>query len=86
MYLNLLPLRFGLEASKTFEDVLEKARSQAYSGMANARLPFDAILEEIKTPRTTLHSPLFQAFTNYRQGVSEQRKFETQRPRRVNTL
>lgn len=75
MFLNLLPLRFRLEASKTFEDVLKDARRQAYSGMANARLPFDAILEEIKTPRTTLHSPLFQAFINYRQGISEQRQF-----------
>lgn len=75
MYMNLLPLRFRLEASKTFEDVLKEARKQAYSGMANARLPFDTILEEINTPRKTLHSPLFQAFINYRQGVSEQRKF-----------
>ena len=75
IFLNLLPLRFRLEASKTFEDVLKEARKQAYSGMANARLPFDAILEEIKTPRTTLHSPLFQAFINYWQGINEQRQF-----------
>jgi hybrid polyketide synthase / nonribosomal peptide synthetase ACE1 len=75
MYLNLLPLRFRLGASQTFGDVLKATRKKAYSAMAHSRLPFDILLEEIKAPRNTSHSPLFQAFINYRQGVSEKRKF-----------
>lgn len=74
-YLNILPLRFQLNSKQTFKDVLKNTRRKAYSAMANSRLPFDILLENLKTPRSTSHSPLFQAFVNYRQGVNEKRSF-----------
>ncbi|KAL8820717.1 MAG: hypothetical protein Q9223_001105 [Gallowayella weberi] len=74
-YLNLLPLRFHLASSQTFAEILKETRKKAYGAMANSRVPFDTILEELKLERSTAYSPLFQAFINYRQGVSEKRSF-----------
>ncbi|OKL60321.1 hypothetical protein UA08_04451 [Talaromyces atroroseus] len=75
MYLNLLPLRFHLRSNMQFIDVLKETRRKAYSAMAHSRLPFDVLLDELKVPRSTLYSPLFQAFINYRLGVQEKRAF-----------
>ncbi|KMU74734.1 tyrocidine synthetase 1 [Coccidioides immitis RMSCC 3703] len=74
MYLNLLPLRFRLGQNKSFTEVLKETRRKVYSAIGHSRLPFDVLLEELKTPRSTEFSPLFQAFINYRQGVKEQRR------------
>ena len=75
MYLNLLPLRFRLNSNRSFADVLKETRKTAYSAMAHSSAPFDILLEELKVERSTSYSPLFQAFINYRQGVSEKRSF-----------
>ncbi|KAK3996228.1 hypothetical protein QBC44DRAFT_404939 [Cladorrhinum sp. PSN332] len=75
MYLNLLPLRFRLSGKQKFEDVLKETRRTAYGAMAHSRVPFDLILDHLRVPRSTLHSPLFQAFINYRGGVAEKRSF-----------
>ncbi|KAL8701231.1 MAG: hypothetical protein Q9224_000596 [Gallowayella concinna] len=74
-YLNLLPLRFHLASNQTFAEVLKDTRKKAYAAMANSQVPFDTILDELKLERSTAYSPLFQAFINYRQGVSEKRSF-----------
>jgi len=75
MYLNLLPLRFHLDSTQSFETVLKETRRKAYLAMSHSRLPFDVLLENVECDRSTSFSPLFQAFINYRQGVSETRKF-----------
>ena len=77
MYLNLLPLRFLLDGNTSFEDLLKDTRKRVYLAMAHSKLPFDVLVDQIKAPRSTTHSPLFQAFINFRRGVSEKRKFGT---------
>lgn len=76
MYLNLLPLRFHLDNQQSFEEVLKDTRKKAYLAMSNSRLPFDVLLDNVSCERSTAISPLFQAFINYRQGVSEKRRFD----------
>lgn len=76
MYLNLLPLRFRLDSAQSFEAVLKETRRKAYLAMSHSRLPFDVLLENVECERSTAFSPLFQAFINYRQGVSETRSFD----------
>lgn len=76
MYLNLLPLRFHLDNQQSFEEVLKDTRKKAYRAMSNSRLPFDVLLDNVSCERSTAISPLFQAFINYRQGVSEKRRFD----------
>lgn len=74
MYLNLLPVRFTLDPDGgLFPDVLKQTRRKVYGALANSALPFDVLLDELKIPRSTHHSPLFQAFINYRAGVAEKR-------------
>ncbi|AEO63908.1 polyketide synthetase [Thermothielavioides terrestris NRRL 8126] len=77
MYLNLLPLRFRLDSRQSFEEVLRDTRKKAYLAMANSKLPFDILLDCVSCERSTAFSPLFQAFINYRQGVSEKRRFDS---------
>ncbi|KAI0412784.1 putative polyketide synthase [Xylaria grammica] len=74
MYLNLLPLRFKLAPDHKFQDILKETRRKVYGAMAHSKVPFDALVDHLKMPRSTTHAPLFQAFINYRPGVSEQRK------------
>ncbi|KAL8787508.1 MAG: hypothetical protein Q9213_002166 [Squamulea squamosa] len=75
IYLNLLPLRFRLNAKMAFTDILKETRKKANPAMAHSRTPFDVLLEELRVERSTFYNPLFQAFINYRQGVSEKRNF-----------
>lgn len=75
IYLNLLPLRFRLKSNQSFADVLKETRKKAHSAIANSRVPFDVLLEELRVARSTSYSPLFQVFINYRQGISEKRSF-----------
>lgn len=75
MYLNLLPLRFRPRADHTFKQVLAEVRRKTLGAMAHARLPFDALVDGLQVPRSTLHAPLFQAFINYRAGVANKRRF-----------
>nr|AFI23579.1 PKS-NRPS hybrid [Colletotrichum higginsianum] len=75
MYLNLLPLRFAIDDRQAFADVLTHARRKAQAAAAHGRLPFDLILQAAGVERSETHNPLFQAFLNYRPGVSERREF-----------
>ncbi|CAG8976335.1 hypothetical protein HYALB_00005742 [Hymenoscyphus albidus] len=73
MFMNLLPLRFRTDPSQEFKDALKEARMKAYSALTNGNVPFNVLLEILDVPRSASHSPLFQAFINYRQGVQEKR-------------
>lgn len=75
MYLNLLPLRFRSESGQTFANALKEAQSKVRSALTNSRLPFDVLLEELDPPRSATHSPLFQAFVDYRPPIQAERSF-----------
>lgn len=75
LLLNLLPLRFELAAAQTFTEALKEARTKVVSALANSKVPFDVILNEVNAPRAATHNPLFQAFINYRQGVQDKRQY-----------
>ena len=75
LYLNLLPLRFRSTPNASFSEALREARTKSYSALEHSRLPFDIILDELNVPRSALHSPLFQAFFDYRQGAKENPTF-----------
>lgn len=71
MYLNLIPLRFRSKAAETFAEVLVNVKAKVYAALAHSRLPYDVLLEKLNVPRSANHSPLFQAFVDYRQGLQE---------------
>ena len=75
LFLNLLTLRFQYQPTQRFADSLVEARNKAYAALGNSRLPFDILLKELNVPRSSSHSPFFQAFFDYRQGAQEKQAF-----------
>lgn len=74
-FVNMLPLRFRPKSSKTFNDAFKDARDKTHTALANSRVPFKVLLDELHVPRSPTHSPLFQAFIDYRQGTQEKQFF-----------
>lgn len=70
-FLNLLALRFRRLPHQAFTDAIVEARNITYGALENSRLPFDVLLTEMNIARSSLHSPFFQAFLDYRQGIQE---------------
>jgi hybrid polyketide synthase / nonribosomal peptide synthetase ACE1 len=73
-FINTLPVRFNFNEFESFNELVARTQDKIYSSMANSKLPFDVLLEELKVPRSTSHSPLFQVLVNYRLGALEQTK------------
>ncbi|KAJ5493860.1 Acyl transferase/acyl hydrolase/lysophospholipase [Penicillium fimorum] len=70
-FLNLLTLRFRRQNNQTFADAVSEARDTTYAALGTSRLPFDVLLTELGIARSSLHSPFFQAFLDYRQGAQQ---------------
>jgi hybrid polyketide synthase/nonribosomal peptide synthetase ACE1 len=75
LFLNLLTLRFRHEPNQKFADAIVEARMKTYGALEHSRLPFDVLLKELKVPRSSSYSPIFQAFFDYRQGAQEKQAF-----------
>ena len=75
LFLNLLPLRLRSRPTQTFTEALKEARTKVYAALGHSKLPFDALLQDLNVPRSDTHSPLFQAFIDYRPGVQDKRPF-----------
>ena len=74
-FLNLLTLRFRRQPDQTFADAVVEARNTIFAALGSSRLPFDVLLTELNVARSSLHSPFFQAFLDYRQGFEERRSW-----------
>ena len=75
MFLNLLPMQFSLDSSQSFGEALKEVKRVSQEALAHSRVPFDVILSELNVPRSASHSPLFQAFYNYRPRTEVSRQF-----------
>ena len=75
LLLNLLTLRFKNEPNQQFGDCVAEARTKAYKALENSNVPFDVLLAELNVGRSSLYSPFFQAFFDYRQGQQEKLPF-----------
>jgi hybrid polyketide synthase/nonribosomal peptide synthetase ACE1 len=70
-FVNLLPLRLKLSSSQTLAALVANAKSKANSALSHSDMPFDVLLDEMKLPRSTTHSPLFQVVMNYKMGSTQ---------------
>ncbi|KAM6517298.1 Hybrid PKS-NRPS synthetase luc5 [Fusarium solani] len=70
-FVNLLPLRFQLSASQTLAELVSNTKAKANGALTHSRLPFDVLLDELKIPRSTSHSPLFQVVLNFKMGSTQ---------------
>ncbi|KAI1824106.1 hybrid PKS-NRPS PsoA [Xylaria intraflava] len=68
-FLNLLPLRFRMEdPNLQFDELARNTRDHVHEALANSRLDFDAILDQLQIDRSGNQNPLFQIVLNYRMG------------------
>ena len=74
-FLNLLTLRFRRQPDQSFADAIVEARNETYAALGSSRLPFDVLLADLNVARSPLHSPFFQAFLDYRQGVQKRQSW-----------
>ncbi|KAL2015562.1 hypothetical protein VTK56DRAFT_5221 [Thermocarpiscus australiensis] len=74
LFLNILPLRFR-GPSTSFSDAVRETRDRVYGALSHAGVPFDELLQALQVPRSSGHSPLFQAFFDYHQGAQERLAF-----------
>ncbi|KAI1350261.1 hypothetical protein F5Y01DRAFT_326635 [Xylaria sp. FL0043] len=75
LFLNLLTLRFRRKSTQSFLEAVSEARQVAFNALEHSRLPFDILLTELGVGRSSTHSPFFQAFLDYRQGMKEKQPF-----------
>lgn len=76
LFLNILPLRFPTTPDgpqTVFANALRAVKSLGDDALAHSRVPVDALLNDLGIPREPSHSPLFQAFFNYRHNVRDAR-------------
>jgi len=59
-FVNMLPLRVGLEGEPTFLDVLGRVRESALASYAYQDIPFGKLAAELAPERDLSHNPLFQ--------------------------
>jgi hybrid polyketide synthase/nonribosomal peptide synthetase ACE1 len=75
LFLNLLPVKFHHHAELSFAKALQDARTTIQDAYSHSRVPFDVLLSELSVQRSVTHTPLFQAFVNYRQNIQETTTF-----------
>ncbi|KAL2159579.1 hypothetical protein VTH06DRAFT_2148 [Thermothelomyces fergusii] len=75
-FLNLIPLRLPTDLGLPFASLVKATKNKVLHGLANSAVPFDVIMEKVGVQRSSTHSPLFQAFIDYRY-VTEKLPFGT---------
>ncbi len=65
-FLNLIPVRLHTDLNLPFSALLKATKTKVLHGLANSAVPFDVAMEKIGVQRSSTHSPLFQAFIDYR--------------------
>ncbi|MDD3990360.1 MAG: amino acid adenylation domain-containing protein, partial [Bacteroidales bacterium] len=58
-YVNMLALRDSLDPDLSFARFLEQVKESAAEGFSHQMYPFDKLVEELRLPRDTSRSPLF---------------------------
>jgi hybrid polyketide synthase / nonribosomal peptide synthetase ACE1 len=66
-FLNIVPLPLDTPRGDTsIHKVLQNLQATVIQAMSNSALPFEMILEQVRTPRSTNYSALFQVFIDYK--------------------
>ncbi|KAK8102501.1 PKS-NRPS protein [Apiospora sp. TS-2023a] len=69
-FLNLVPVRFRIPAGTTFAEVAQNTSQQMGHALEKS-VPFDMLLDQLNTARSSSHTPLFQVLVNYRLAMNK---------------
>ncbi|EXK77811.1 hypothetical protein FOQG_17497 [Fusarium oxysporum f. sp. raphani 54005] len=68
-YVNILPLRFSSDPQLPFDRAVRDTRDKTDEALTHSGVPFQALLDDLGILRSATHTPIFQAFFDYRQGL-----------------
>src|SRR5579871_3071787 len=64
-FVNTLVLRVDVQGEPTVSELLERVKRQVLGAQQHQDLPFDQVVEIVKPPRSTGHTPLFQVMLDW---------------------
>ena len=59
-FVNTVALRIDMTDTPTVADLLERCKQRVLEAQAHQDLPFDRVVEAVRPPRSTAHTPIFQ--------------------------
>ena len=78
-YVNLLPIRTGIDEGESFISLLDKVRANTMAVFEHQAYPFEKIVEDLGVQRDQSRSPLFDAalvFLNFKSEQEIEERFE----------
>nr|WP_227027228.1 non-ribosomal peptide synthetase [Corallococcus soli] len=60
-FINTLVLRTAVDPATSFESLVARVKTTCVEAFSHADLPFDRLVQHLQPPRSTAHTPLFQA-------------------------
>jgi amino acid adenylation domain-containing protein len=60
LFVNMLPVRWIIDPSETFIQLLDRMRSSILEDLDHSDIPFQRLVTELQGQRSSSHSPLFQ--------------------------
>ncbi|WYY18776.1 non-ribosomal peptide synthase/polyketide synthase [Gordonia malaquae] len=70
MFVNTLILRTSVDTARGFADLLDQVRAADLDALANADVPFEAVVEAVNPTRSQAFAPLAQVLLTFEQGAS----------------
>ncbi|MEU5695029.1 amino acid adenylation domain-containing protein [Actinosynnema sp. NPDC020468] len=70
-YVNTVALRTKVDPGAGFRALLGQVRDTVLAGQANQDVPFDAVVDALRTPRSAAHHPLFQTLVVMQDGEQD---------------
>lgn len=68
-FVNTMPVRIQIDDRSSFRELARTVRGTLLDALDHQRLPFEAVVEEVRPPRTTGYSPIFQVLFSLQEPI-----------------
>ncbi|KAL6702429.1 hypothetical protein ACN47E_001870 [Coniothyrium glycines] len=69
VFANILPIRGSTDPSQRFSALMKDCAEKVAAALEHSDIPFHLLLSQLGVTRSTTHTPMVQAFFDYRQGM-----------------